>query len=334
MSPHILEYGEWLGNIEIIRVVIVLRSATLYEAQIHKRKVLLKVAHPGIAHTDRLKREVKLLQELDKSKVPDNSFPKLIPPYADNAKEGYGKAILKGNLLYYFLFEHFEGEPLRDSLIKTPQLWIYHIGWVVINLARSVAFLHSKGMLHCGLSPEVILVHFEGDPSVPNILLFDLGIVSRPETVYEYWYKDAVLPAYTAPELLTKTFADYRTDVYGLGLILYELLVGKPVFPFRLSNDTEIYEAIRTNRRTRMDRSADVEHAAELAVQFTKPEPVQRPADMTVALNLLLKNAFVDAPAAKHTHWFNSRNVLLLLGILLFSAFLFTVLINFVVPGN
>src|SRR6266496_4377176 len=56
MSPYILDYGEWLGDIEIIRPITVLRSSALYEARHNKQKVLLKVAHPGPEHTERLKR--------------------------------------------------------------------------------------------------------------------------------------------------------------------------------------------------------------------------------------------------------------------------------------
>ena len=336
MSPHILEYGELLGDIEIIRLVIVLRSATLYEAQVNKKKIMLKIAHPGPEHTNRIKREVKFLQEIASKKTSNSGLPRLIPPYSSKSSgtEGYGKAMFKGNLLYFFLFEYFEGEPLRDSLIKNPQLWVYHIGWLEINLARTVAILHSKGILHCGLCPESILVRFEGDPAVPTILLFDLGIVSTPDNVINFWYKEAVLPAYTAPELLGKRpYADYRTDVYGVGLILYELLIGQPAFPFRLSNDSEVYEAVKANRRVPMNRIEDVRPAAVLALRFSMANPSERPNNVADALKELLSTAFEDTPETKRDRGLSPRTTFMLLAILLITAIVITVLLNVVLSS-
>ena len=57
MSPMIFNDGDWLGDIEILRPVAVLRSSALYEAMQAKRRVLLKVAHPGPENKERLKRE-------------------------------------------------------------------------------------------------------------------------------------------------------------------------------------------------------------------------------------------------------------------------------------
>lgn len=336
MSPHILEYGELLGDIEIIRLVTVLRSATLYEAQVNKKKIMLKIAHPGPEHTNRIKREVKFLQEIASKKTSNSGLPRLIPPYSSKSSgtEGYGKAMFKGNLLYFFLFEYFEGEPLRDSLIKNPQLWVYHIGWLEINLARTVAILHSKGILHCGLCPESILVRFEGDPAVPTILLFDLGIVSTPDNVINFWYKEAVLPAYTAPELLgIRPFADYRTDVYGVGLILYELLIGQPAFPFRLSNDSEVYEAVKMNRRVPMNRIEDVKPAATLALRFSMANPSDRPNNVADALKELLSTAFEDTPETKRDRGLSPRTTFMLLAILLITAIVITVLLNVVLSS-
>jgi serine/threonine protein kinase len=336
MSPHILEYGELLGDIEIIRLVTVLRSATLYEGQVNKKKIMLKIAHPGPEHTNRIKREVKFLQDIASKKTNNSGLPRLIPPYSSKTSgtEGYGKAMFKGNLLYFFLFEFFEGEPLRDSLIKNPQLWVYHIGWLEINLARTVAILHSKGILHCGLCPESILVRFEGDPAVPTILLIDLGIVSTPDNIINFWYKEAVLPAYTAPELLgIRPFADYRTDVYGVGLILYELLIGQPAFPFRLSNDSEVYEAVKANRRVPMNRIEDVKPAAILALRFSMPNPSERPNNVADALKELLSTAFEDTPETKRDRGLSPRTTFMLLAILLITAIVITVLLNIVLSS-
>lgn len=329
MSPYILDYGEWLGDIEITRSVSTLRSSALYEAQHNGQKVLLKIAHPGPEHTERLKREAKFLQELAHAKLPERNLPRLLPPYANTTidKDPYGKAMLKGQLLYFCLFEYFEGAPLRDVLIKTPQLWIYHIGWLMLSLTSTVALLHNKGIMHCSLSPEVVLVRFEEASAEPQLLLADLGIVSDRQNIAANWYPEAVLPAYTPPELLEASpRATYATDVYGLGLLLYELLVGQPVYPFSLSNDDDVYAAVRQNHRVRMDRYEDVKEIATMAVQAISPAPGDRQQN-AAALAAALLPVFGDTPTANSRSWLQPRTALVLIAALLATAFLITMVI-------
>src|SRR6185295_13339992 len=83
MSPYMLDYGEWLGDIEIIRPITVLRSSALYEARQNKQKVLLKIAHPGAEHTERLKREATFLRDIAASKERETLLPLLLPPYVN-----------------------------------------------------------------------------------------------------------------------------------------------------------------------------------------------------------------------------------------------------------
>ena len=276
MSPTILDFGEWLGNIEIVKPLIILRSCTLYQARYQKQKVLLKVAHPGPENRERLKREAQFLQQLQRakdSKAHTEYFPVLLSPYGTTKdNDPYGKVVLKGHLLYYSLFEHHDGEPLRDILTKNLQLWIYHIGWVMRGLASAVAFLQSKGLFHYSLSPDAVLVHFDDESGAPHVLLFDLGVISDRQTLRANWYSFLAPPAYTAPELIDTPAPQphYATDVYGLGLTLYEMLVGQPAFPFKLHGDDEVYDAVRQGRRVPMNRSEDVKSAADIALKATE----------------------------------------------------------------
>src|SRR5687768_11704462 len=110
MSPTILDVGDQLSDFEIIKPVITLRSAALYEAQHQnqKEKVYLKIAHPGAEHKERLKREAEFLASLQKfGKNPPSTLPKLLPPYVGTSlsQDCYGKTMLGGHLLYYCLFE-------------------------------------------------------------------------------------------------------------------------------------------------------------------------------------------------------------------------------------
>jgi serine/threonine protein kinase len=332
MCPYILDYGEWLGDIEIIRTITILRSSALYEARHNKQKVLLKVAHPGPEHTERLKREATFLRDVATRKERGSSLPLLVPPYANTTitKDPYGRAMLREHLLYFCLFEYLEGDSLRDVLIKNSQLWIYHVGWIMISLASAVAFLQSRGMYHYGLSPETILVRFSEDSATPQTLLFDLGIASDQQHLNANWYPAFVPPAYTAPELIgSAPQPNYATDVYGLGLILYELLVGEPAFPFKLRSDNGVYESVQHERRVRMSRVEDVKDVAELAVTAVSATPGQRQKSAAELTEALLKT-FGETPAPRKRRLPSTRTTLILTAALLAIAFIITLGFTFI----
>ena len=334
MSPAVLDPGDTLGDIEVVRRIVGLRSATVYEAQRQQQRVLLKVAHPGTEHKERLKREALFLRGCQAEKHPPATLPRLLPPYANTtlAQDAYGKTALGGHLLYYTLSEPFDGEPLRDLLLKTPQWWIHHVGWLMIELGATVNTLHRQGLFHFGLSPDCLLVRFDQEPHVPRLLLVDLGIASDKTALAQVWYPQFTLPAYTAPELVNGNTgaagqralppaADYRTDVYGLGLILYEMLVGRPAFPYTLLTDVEAYTVVRRNQRVAMNRLEDVEKVAQIALQATDSDPARR-LPHAAAFAEQLTTLFGDVPAKKRSPWPSVSTLLVIGGAVLIIAFL------------
>lgn len=331
MSPNILDYGEMMGDIEIVKPVIILRSAVLYEATHQKERVFLKVAHPGTENKERLKREAEFLKAIQLNKEQHEFLPILRPPYANTTIEvdAYGKAMLKGHLLYFYMFDHVEGEPLRDILTKNPQLWVNHIGWLMISLGTAVSFLHSKGIYHYSMSPDIALVRFDDDPHVPRILLYDLGVVSDGQSLNAHWYPFAVAPAYTAPELLdTRMIQPHPvTDVYGLGLTMYELLVGEPTYTFKLQSDTEVYKAVQRNWRVKMNRVEDVKNVANIALQAVDQKANHRQKDTTVLVEQL-RAYFGDVPKPKKSRWPSLQTIFIVIGALLAVAFLITLAIS------
>jgi len=242
--PLILDYGEWLGDIEVIRLLRVLRTAAIYEARRGEEALLLKVAHPGCQ--DQLRLEARTLVELARTQQ-HKMLPVLLPAYrqADLTQRPYGKTVFQDETKYYEVFKYVEGEFLRDMLLKNPQPWYQHAAWVTISLADAIAFLHIKaGRLHLNLNPDAIYIRTDRQ-GIPRPLLLDLGVLGEPQKIDFTWVRRYALPAYTPPELIARDGPiSYPADVYGLGLLLYEMLAGHPAFRFAQRRDDEIRQEV------------------------------------------------------------------------------------------
>ncbi len=267
-SPEVLDHGDWIGDIEIVNLIAVLRSAAIYEARRNEKKILLKISHTGFQ--EKLKREAKLLYELQQKRR-HPMLPVLLPAYEQaSLKElQYGKTVFGGKTKYYEVFEYAQGEVLRSLLIKNPQPWYQNVGWLVISLADVVAYLHQAGKLHFCLSPDVVLVRYDKQ-GIPRPLLLDLGLADTPQNLPQVWDKSFTPPAYTAPEIIEmKGKVGPATDVYGLGLILYEMLAGHPAYEYHLARDEDVFMNVLNVRPPSTGRAdlMNIPAIAERAIQ-------------------------------------------------------------------
>jgi len=110
-----------------------------------------------------------------------------------------------------------------DRPIDEPLRWLR-------QLCETLAYVHGEGIVHCDLKPENIVVTEDGDA-----ILVDFGIAERfgarvSHEVLEAAGVQAGTPHYISPEQIRGEPVDARTDLYALGCILYEILLGKPPF--------------------------------------------------------------------------------------------------------
>jgi serine/threonine protein kinase len=329
LSPLVLDYGELLGDIEIVKALIIQRTATLYVAQRAGKQVYLKVAHPGKPHTERLKREAEILNALRRERALGPHLPTLLPPTVDTSLDNaaYGKIVVGRHLLYYYVFTHLPGEPLCDVLKKTPQLWVNHLGRIALGMASALTVMQSKGLLHLGLSPSSVLVHFDPRTREPQVLLVDLGLVCQVQAAAQTYYPDFIAPAYTLPELLGSGSGQpsYTSDVYGLGLTLYEMLVGEPAIATRQRSDDEIRDAVRHGRFVPMTRGDDVKPVADIALAAV----VQRQTESAHAFAQQLMTFFKQAPRERRRSGFTIEIVLVVVVVLLLIAFVIALVVSF-----
>ncbi|MGD2145107.1 MAG: hypothetical protein PVH41_00260 [Anaerolineae bacterium] len=240
-KPIVLECGESLGETDIIKLLTVLPAAAIYEAEREDQKVLIKVAHQGFE--ERLGREAGFLMALQRQKRQHPALPTLLPAHAraDVDDYPYGRAVLGDRTFCYAVFAHIKGRTLRDLLREDPQPWYRHAVWLTLSLADAVTLMHQAGRLHLCLGPEMTLVRRDAE-GVPRPILLDMGVVTAPADAGQHWHRRLAFPAYVAPELLQARGGRLGafSDVYGLGLILYEMLAGRPLYPFRLRAEAEV----------------------------------------------------------------------------------------------
>jgi len=266
----------------VVRTIVTTRAATLYDAQQQGERVFLKVAAPGDDNASRLRREALFLRSVRSERKRPKAYPRLRPAYASSSvkEDPYGMIVVDGELQFFYLIDPVEGESLQDLLLEHPQWWVRHVGWVAVQLATTLNHMHLKDVFHLCLSPSSVLVRFDAKPDVPRVVLWDLGIVSHRANLADDWYPESVPPAYLAPELLgsrdASISASVASDVHGLGVLLYEMLVGQPAYPYRLATESQIRTAVTNDQRVEMDRVDDVAAVANIALRSVDADPADR----------------------------------------------------------
>ncbi|MBI4224138.1 MAG: serine/threonine protein kinase [Deltaproteobacteria bacterium] len=129
----------------------------------------------------------------------------------------------------FFVMEYVDGKGLDTYLEKGPLPWPL-AKTVALQLASALAVVHAENVVHLDLKPNNILLP---DEAIGSIRLIDFGIArdldepQPPEKSDVTWGT----PYYISPEQITGKKVDPRSDIYSLGVVLYEMLTGKP--PFR-----------------------------------------------------------------------------------------------------
>ena len=137
----------------------------------------------------------------------------------------------------YLVMELLEGLPLKD-FSKGKSLPPDVAVDIVEKVARALDAVHGAGVIHRDVSPSNIFIKKSGKKL--DVTLMDFGAANLPESEDEVesaiensGVRDVIFatPHYMAPEQFKGEMATIRSDIYGLGAVLFELLVGAPPFP-------------------------------------------------------------------------------------------------------
>ena len=193
----------------------------------------------------------------------------------------------------YISMEYVDGEPLSSLLrrIGRPP------GQKALEIARQLCIglsaAHAVGILHRDLKPGNIMIDGQG-----AVRIMDFGLAAPRAEISDTEIRVGT-PAYMAPELFAGTDVSVRSDIYALGLILYELFAGRPTFDGQ--SFTELArQHQRSNPPPLLEFSPYVDPAIERLIRrCLEKDPGRRPESaMAVAAELPDTNALAIALAA------------------------------------
>lgn len=152
----------------------------------------------------------------------------------------------------WLVLEFVDGYSLRHVLSVTPKIDATTAVAITLEVARALAHAHDHAVIHGEVRPSNILVAKDG-----HVTLIDFGaalaenIPSSPEPVDAETILTA--PSYMSPEQILGEATDPRSDVFALGVVLYELLSGRR--PFEGTDDRTLAHSIRHDEPKALDRS-------------------------------------------------------------------------------
>jgi serine/threonine protein kinase len=125
----------------------------------------------------------------------------------------------------YTTMEFVEGESLRSVLDRFGGLPLRKNLDLALQMCSGLKEAHAQGIIHRDLKPENVMIDAQG-----NVKIMDFGIARSIESLTRLTGSMVGTPAYMAPEQVGGKPVDYRTDIYSLGLMLYEMFTGTAAF--------------------------------------------------------------------------------------------------------
>lgn len=234
-------------------------TGVLYQAedtQTQQRGVLKLLQFPAGSHAAERRR---VQRELGKQAALDRQH--LVAPLA------YGEA----DGMVWLFRDWVGGESLRERIDRQGRLSLDEALGVAMQAAAALDELHRGGLLHRDLKPGHILLRPRED-GVDHAFVIDAGIAARIDT-------DAVFelmgtPAYVSPEHVGGKLVSFRSDLYALGCVLFEMLTGRP--PYVGERIEEVLSAHREQPVPEPDAELPAQVASLLASLLAK-EPRERP---------------------------------------------------------
>jgi len=211
-----IQPGQMLGPYRIINQIGRGGMATVYKAYQPSvdRYVAIKVLPSQLAESrefaTRFQQEARIIAKLE--------HPHILPVFDYGESDG----------IAYFVMRYMDAGTLKEKMIEGRPLPLSEIDKLFTQLAGALSYAHGHGVVHRDLKPANVLIDSQG-----NVFLTDFGIAKILESASpRLTQTDAIMgtPAYISPEQAQGQPVDQRSDIYSLGIILYEMVTGSVPF--------------------------------------------------------------------------------------------------------
>jgi serine/threonine protein kinase len=298
--------GEQLDHYQIERLVSRSGMASIFEGTDLRsgKKVAIKIPHPEMEVDpvlfERFQREEDIGIKLN--------HPNVMKVYPNDGRSGH-----------YMVMEWVNGRLLREVISENRKMAADRAVRIVMQICHALEHIHSNGVIHRDLKPENIMID-END----HIKIIDFGISANAgarRITFAKFSDTMGTPDYISPEQVKGGRGDARSDVYAVGVMLYEMLTGSAPFkgpsPFAIMNDRLVnnpvpprvlnpelspqiqevlYRAMERNPRNRYhsarDFAHDLEHLDQVGVEdrpeLTEWRRTKSPLGRRIALYLVL----------------------------------------------
>jgi eukaryotic-like serine/threonine-protein kinase len=290
VPPDPLQPGEWVGPYRVERelgrggmgrVLLAVRADDQF-----RKHVAIKVLHGGLTDPELLQRfrnERQILASLDHPNI---------------ARVLDGGSTRDGTP--YFVMDYVEGVPI-DVYCREHQKNTREILELFRKVCDAVTYAHSRLVVHRDLKPGNILVSSSGE-----VKLLDFGIAKllSPEAVQVLTIANTgdyklMTPKYASPEQIRGGTITTATDVYSLGVILYELLTGRPPYDFKEAMISSIERVILTEEPQRPS-TVITKAPSDATTRTLTVDPRKRQRELTGDLDTIVLMALRKEPERRY----------------------------------
>ena len=203
--------GKQFGHYQIVAPLGEGGMAAVYKAfqPAMERYVAIKVLPRHMAASEefvlRFRREAKLLAQLQ--------HPHILPVFDYGEADGYPYIVMP-----------FVPSGTLSELMQKRTLSLVEVRRIITQLGGALSYAHARGMIHRDIKPSNVLIDESN-----NCLLTDFGLARMVEASIKITTSGTVMgtPAYMSPEQGAGSQIDQRSDIYSLGIILYEMVTGR-----------------------------------------------------------------------------------------------------------
>ncbi len=169
----------------------------------------------------------------------------------------------------YLLMEYIEGKNLFDYMSKvTGPMPIQNVALFVSEILDALIYVHNQGLAHLDIKPSNIMLS-----SKDQIKLIDFGISNAKNTTKNETITGT--PSYMSPEQIEGLNVDFRSDIYSLGITMYELITGYLPFKDAKSRD-ELFALIKAGKIPRIKSVHHFDKILEEKVNFIIQKACQK----------------------------------------------------------